>query len=32
MRSETLCKNVEIHILETGKFKDVILSFRFLMS
>ena len=29
MRSETLCKNVEIHILETGKFKDVILSFRF---
>ena len=29
MRSETLCKNVEMHILETGKFKDVILSFRF---
>ena len=29
MRSETLCKTVEMHILETGKFKDVILSFRF---
>ena len=29
MRKETLCKNVEMHILETGKFKDVILSFRF---
>ena len=29
MRSEILCKNVEMHILETGKFKDVILSFRF---
>ena len=30
MKTETLGSNIELHLLETGKFKDVLISFRFI--